>query len=54
MVKKEPPKLILVRTGNIPNNRLLEIFAINLEVIINMIARSNLVEIGISEIVEHS
>ncbi len=53
MIKKEPRKLIIVRTGNITNKHLIKIFEENLETILKMIARSNLLEISRSEIAEH-
>jgi predicted nuclease of predicted toxin-antitoxin system len=53
LVKSIPKKLILVRTGNIPNSFLIRIFTENLPHIISMISRSNLVEINRAEIVEH-
>jgi predicted nuclease of predicted toxin-antitoxin system len=48
-----PDKLIIVRTGNIPNPVLLKIFDENLELIKSMISRSNLIEITRTEIAEH-
>lgn len=53
LIKSEPKKLILVRTGNIPNQQLISIFEGNLETIIKMISRSNLLEISRTEIAEH-
>ena len=53
LIKSEPRKLIVVRTGNIPNLQLISIFDANLEAIIQMISRSNLLEIGKTEIAEH-
>jgi predicted nuclease of predicted toxin-antitoxin system len=53
MVKSEPRKLIIVKTGNILNRHLLKIFEENLEVLIQMIARSNLIEVSRTEIAEH-
>ena len=49
----KPEKLIVVRTGNIPNPILLKIFDNNLELIKSMISRSNLIEITRTEIAEH-
>jgi hypothetical protein len=48
-----PDKLIIVRSGNIPNAVLLKIFDENLELIKSMISRSNLIEITRTEIAEH-
>ena len=53
LIKSEPKKLIVVRTGNIPNRQLISIFEENLETIIQMISRSNLLEISRTEIAEH-
>lgn len=53
LIKSEPHKLILIKTGNITNRELIRIFNENLETIIEMITRSSLVEIGRNEIVEH-
>lgn len=53
LVKTEPKKLILVKTGNITNFQLIALFSANMEMIIAMISRSNLVEINRTEIAEH-
>ncbi len=53
MVKSEPRKLIIVKTGNISNGQLLEIFEENLEILIQMISRSDLLEVSRTEIAEH-
>ncbi len=53
LLKKEPSKLILVKTGNVSNKMLIEIFRKNLEDIVSMMSRSNLIEIGQSYIAEH-
>lgn len=53
LIKSEPKKLVLIKTGNIPNSHLLEIFSKNLDLIIKMIKRSNLVEISKTDIAEH-
>lgn len=53
LVKSEPRKLIIVKTGNITNRQLLALFKANLEEIIRMLMRSNLLEISKSEIAEH-
>jgi len=45
-----PPKLIMVKTGNIPNKELLKLFNDNFDIIIEMISTSNLVEISRTEI----
>lgn len=53
LLNSEPRKLIVVRTGNIPNKVLLKIFDDNLEFIEFLISRSNLIEITQTEIAEH-
>ena len=53
LVKSLPEKLILVRTGNISNTLLLKIFDQNLDLILSLLSRSNLVEINKTEIAEH-
>lgn len=53
MVKSEPQKLIIVKTGNILNKHLLKIFEENLEALIQMISRSDLIEVSRTEIAEH-
>ena len=53
LLTSKPDKLIVVRTGNIPNPILLKIFDSNLELIKLMISRSNLIEISRTEIAEH-
>lgn len=53
MVKSEPRKLIIVKTGNILNRHLIKIFEENLEILIQMISRSDLIEVSRTEIAEH-
>ncbi|MCD4663949.1 MAG: DUF5615 family PIN-like protein [Bacteroidales bacterium] len=53
LIKSEPPKLIMVKTDNIPNKELIQIFDKNLDTIIEMITKSNLVEISKNDIAEH-
>ncbi|KAF0234585.1 MAG: hypothetical protein FD181_3652 [Prolixibacteraceae bacterium] len=54
LLKAEPRKLVMVKTGNIPNPLLIEIFRRNLTKIISMLSRSNLIEINRTEIIEQS
>jgi predicted nuclease of predicted toxin-antitoxin system len=54
LVHSKPRKLILVRTGNVSNKQLLKIFDNNFDLIHAMLVRSNLIELTVSEIVEHS
>ena len=53
LIKSEPRKLILMKTGNISNKYLIKIFENNLELIVRMLSRSNLIEVGNTEIAEH-
>lgn len=53
LVKSEPRKLILVKTGNIPNQKLFRIFEENLKLIELMLSRSHLIEISQTDIAEH-
>ncbi len=52
LIKSLPQKLIMVKTGNIPNKKLLKIFDDNFNKIIEMISRSNLIEISKTDIAE--
>jgi predicted nuclease of predicted toxin-antitoxin system len=52
LLKSEPSKLIMVKTGNIPNKALLKIFNDHFNTIIEMISKSNLVEISPTDIAE--
>ncbi len=54
LLRSLPPKLIMVKTGNVSNTKLIQIFGDNLENIVTMISRSNLVEITKSDIAEQS
>jgi predicted nuclease of predicted toxin-antitoxin system len=54
LLKSEPRKLVMIKTGNIPNPELIEIFRKNLTNIISMLSRSNLIEINRTEIIEQS
>jgi predicted nuclease of predicted toxin-antitoxin system len=44
----------IIRTGNIPNRILLELFENNLTLIETLLTRSNLIEVRRTEIAEHS
>ncbi|MDE0471921.1 MAG: DUF5615 family PIN-like protein [Ekhidna sp.] len=52
ILKEEPQKLIIVKTGNISNNELMKLFSTYLDTIIKMITGSNLVEIHKDKIIE--
>ncbi|MCD6012970.1 MAG: hypothetical protein K0Q79_2832 [Flavipsychrobacter sp.] len=53
IVEKKPPRLILIKTGNISNKELLEIFTKGLKVIISLIEQHPLIEITREEIIVH-
>lgn len=50
----KPKKLIVIRTGNITNKSLLKIMDDHLPLILQLIARSNLVEITPHDVIEHA
>ncbi len=52
VIKSLPSKLIMIKTGNISNKQLIEIFDRNLDLIIRMIKHSNLVEVNQNFIAE--
>jgi len=54
LLTRQPQKLILVRTGNIPNADLLKIFDKNIDEIVNRLQGNSLIEIYKNEIVTHS
>jgi predicted nuclease of predicted toxin-antitoxin system len=53
LVNDSPKKLILVSTGNISNRDLIKIFEENIDLIVQMLNRSNLIEINVANIIEH-
>ena len=53
LIKSEPAKLIMIKTGNITNKQLIHIFEDNFKVLIEIISRSNLIEISKTDIAEH-
>lgn len=53
LIKSEPRKLIIIKTGNISNKQLIQLFENNLEILVTMISRSNLIEVSSTEIAEH-
>lgn len=52
LIHSKPKRLLLVTAGYIPNVRLLDIFDKNIQIIIEMLTRSNLIEINKTEIIE--
>ena len=53
LLKRKPPKLVLVRTGNTPNKKLLELFQQNIQTITELLKEVSLIEINIDEIISH-
>ena len=53
LIKNEPEKLILVKTGNINNDTLLNLFKLNIENLIVLLEHSSLIEVYSTEIVTH-
>ncbi|WP_339754174.1 DUF5615 family PIN-like protein [Algoriphagus aquimarinus] len=54
LVKGEPRKLILVKTGNVKNQVLLTIIERNIELIIHLLENCDLLEIWRDEIIQHN
>ncbi len=46
LIKSLPSKLVIVKTGNISNRKLIEIFDSSLDLIIRMLKHSDLVEVN--------
>lgn len=53
LINAQPKKLLLVKTGNIHNKALISLFDSNLELIVEMLTRNNLVELTTTLIIEH-
>ena len=53
LLKNEPEKLIIVRTGNISNIDLLKLFENNFEIIFKSIHDNSLIEITMKELIIH-
>ena len=53
LLKSEPKRLLLIRTGNITNQMLLKILSNKLEMIVELLSESNLVEITKDLIIQH-
>jgi predicted nuclease of predicted toxin-antitoxin system len=54
LLKKIPPKLLLVTTGNIQNKHLIKLFSDNIVEIVNLFEYNNFIEIDRDEITVHS
>jgi len=53
LIKKEPEKLIIIKTGNISNAELLDIFDANFDIIIKSIQENSLLELRSNELIVH-
>ena len=53
LLKERPKQLILISTGNISNKRLMELFQINIDKIVEVMKEVSLIEIYIDEIIIH-
>lgn len=53
IIEKKPTKLILIKTGNINNNSLMDIFNKGLNVIVSLIKHHAMIEITQEEIIVH-
>jgi predicted nuclease of predicted toxin-antitoxin system len=51
LLKHQPPKLLIVKTGNITNSKLISIFDKNIEKICSSFNESNLIEVYSSEFI---
>jgi predicted nuclease of predicted toxin-antitoxin system len=54
LLKNLPPKLIIVKTGNISNSHLLKIFDENIQKLTELLFDNSLIEISKEEIVIHN
>ncbi len=53
IIKKEPPKLLLLKTGNLKNQGLLALFEKNLALLQRLLKHHDLVEMTRDEIIVH-
>jgi len=53
LISKKPAKLILIKTGNIRNNELIEIFEMGITVIASLIQDHSMIEITQREMIVH-
>ena len=54
ILRKEPPKLLLIKTGNIRNSALISLFDHHLELLVELFSLHSLIEITKAEIVVHT
>jgi len=53
VLRKEPPKLLLIRTGNISNSELINLFDKHIGLILRLFSTHSLIEVSKTEIVVH-
>jgi len=53
LLEGSPAKLLILSTGNISNRKLLELFAANMETILESLEQSNLVELNQAGLILH-
>jgi len=54
VLRKGPPKLLLIRTGNIRNSELIDLFDKHIELITRLFLKHSLIEVSKTEIVVHA
>ena len=54
VLRKEPPKLLLIRTGNIRNREPINLFDKHIELIARLFSTHSLIEVSKTEIVVHA
>ena len=54
VLRKEPPKLLLIKTGNIRNIELIDLFERHIDLIVKLFSGHSLVEMSKTEIVVHA
>ena len=54
VLRKEPPKLLLIKTGNIRNSELIILFDKHIELIVELFSMNSLIEVTKTEIVVHT
>ncbi|MFB9861758.1 hypothetical protein EFA69_11935 [Rufibacter immobilis] len=54
VLRKEPPKLLLIKTGNIRNSELIDLFDKYIELIVKLFLTHSLIEVSKTEIVVHA
>ncbi|RNI28629.1 DUF5615 family PIN-like protein [Rufibacter latericius] len=54
VLRKEPPKLLLIKTGNIRNSELMDLFEKHIGMIVDLFQTHSLIEVSKTEIVVHA